>query len=186
MPSVLALNEHIYNLLINRGFDNFTISELVIELERIDELRDSSIKLTKLAYRQVRLLKEKGFLCKCAEKRGRSNIYSKTSLFNVEQLEPKATQAKYRKVPCSTGRNKTGIDFWRTIAKEKNELETRKEIASREIEKYEDFLSRYPDFSDLIMPIYLDARSRAILIQGYLEAIGKLLVHHPSFRKNKV
>lgn len=178
MSNTVVLNEHIYNLLIVMDLDHFTVNELVNVLENEESVDIDKDRLTKLAYRQIRMLEKKTYLKKSKEKRARSIVYSKTSNFENNLFVSRLSNQSDRNKQALIFKRQSSADFYDELSREKGELEAHQIISLREMEKYKELLERYPNERAFIEPFYLKARIQSANIQGDLEAVSKLLLHY--------
>ena len=187
MSKAVALNEHIYNLLIVKDLDRFTVTELRDALVKSTEQFDDENEARKFIYRQLSRMVNKGLLKKQTANSRKGTIYFKSDVFKQSQFIAKIRRLKkhqYREctmlpevdVPTCSG-------FLDTIRKEKSELEALQEIALREMVKYQEVLNRFPDEASYVQTFFLQARVRAKNIQGDLEALTKLFLHYPQSSK---
>jgi len=185
VSKAVVLNEHIYNLLIVKDLDQFTVTELRDALVKSTEQFEDENEARKFIYRQLSRLVDKGLLEKQAANSRKGTIYFKSEVFKQSQFIAKIRRLKRHKhrecigqpeahVPTSNG-------FLDTIQKEKSELEALQEIALREMDKYQEVLNRFPDEANYVQTLFLQARDRAKNIQGDLEALTKLLLHYPLY-----
>ncbi|GAB3530754.1 hypothetical protein [Photobacterium alginatilyticum] len=182
MSKSVALNEHIYNLLIVRDLDHFTVTELRDALLETGNINTDKNETRKFVYRQVSRLVLKGYLEKSTEKGFHNAVYSKTlaarsTRFHAKKNNLTKSQEASKIAEKSPGNNK--IEFLSAIKRERNELEVRQAIALREIDKFKELLHRFPDEQSYIRPFFVEARRHATDVQGDLEAVTKLIDNHP-------
>ncbi|PSW23751.1 hypothetical protein C9I94_13695 [Photobacterium swingsii] len=183
MSKAVALNEHIYNLLIVKDLDHFTVTELRDALVKSTDQFDDENEARKFIYRQISRLFDKGLLEKQPGSRWKSTVYFKSTFFNQNRFVGKSRRrlvAKQKESkPGPNGQSENSRGFLEAIRKEKSELEALQEIALREMDKYQEVLSRFPDESSYVRTFFLQARERAKNMQGDLEALTKLLMNYP-------
>ncbi|WP_413112706.1 hypothetical protein [Thaumasiovibrio sp. DFM-14] len=179
MSKSVALNEHIYNLLIVRDLDHFTVTGLRDALLEAGCIQGDKNEARKFAYRQISRLLLNGYLKKSDKKGVHNAVYSKTPKAHTAQFYPKKMPPLKNSVSSHTPVDKGNSDFLKTLQKERNELEALQAIALREIEKYQEVIQRFPSERPYINTIFVRARVHATNIQGDLEALAKLVDNYP-------
>lgn len=95
MTNKTVLNEYIYTLLIEKGFDGLTVPCLRDELLKITEEFKEIVEARKFLYRQLLQLEQKGLLL--TKGQGRKRTYHKSELFKVTEFKAKKKKATKEK-----------------------------------------------------------------------------------------
>lgn len=164
-----------YNLLIKKGLNEFTIvqarDELVKETDRFKDMNEAR----KYVYRQVSSLVTKGYLE--VKGSGRHKRYSKTELCDhitfVEKSEikirPKRKAAKTTKIETFNRRE------FLSLEKERNQYQGELSISLAEVEEYKVLIERFPDKKELLHPMISSAKERSATMLGKVNALTAVL-----------
>ncbi|MDD1796256.1 hypothetical protein LRP50_24350 [Enterovibrio sp. ZSDZ42] len=178
MSKPVAINAHIYNLLIKKDLDHFTVTELRAELMAESPSFTDPTEARKFLYRQILRLTDKGYLQK-VDKGSRKSAYRKTEKFFSSTFFARGSLPEIQTniaVSCVvTGES----EFLKKLKGELVQFEAELSLTLREMGKYQALISSFPEQAEYIKTFFHSARQRAKNLQGDLEAINNLIMHHP-------
>ncbi|WP_283129802.1 hypothetical protein [Enterovibrio norvegicus] len=176
MIASVAINEHIFNLLIKKGLDHFSVTDLRDELMNENQDLGDGSEARKFVYRQLLRLVEKGYLEKTSRTSGKM-AYRKTELFFKTTFKPRLSRKKISK--ASREELSSENAFSAILKSELARYEAELSITLREMDKYQSLMSSYPEQAEFISKFFVDARERAKDLQGDIEAVNNLVMHYP-------
>jgi len=158
-----------FELLIEKGMDKFSVVELrdgflkiMLEKHSLDEAR-------KYVYRQILAFIRKGWL-KC-EGQGRQKIYIKSDLFNSLGFTDENAIKKASMAP----KNPTSVDSYTLLTKEKSNSEGELAIILGEVEEYQTLMSRFPTLNNSLKILFEEAKDRSAKHLGKINALSKVI-----------
>lgn len=176
MTKAVSINPYLYNLLIVKDVNDFTITELKeLYIDEV-EFEIDSLNARQVVYRQVLRLVKRGLL-KRAEAENTADIrYKKTSLFTETQFFKKLLVAKTfdQKETNNVVPQTSSIRYQQELIKEKATYEADLTITLSEVEEYEAWLERYPHKLDELNQLVVASRQRAAQLLGKVKALSNL------------
>lgn len=180
----LKISQMLYDVLINKAFDHFTVLELR-EACFTHAIRDASVgrlKAYKTTFRQVERLVSKGLLSKSKPEHG-SVRYEKTEEFFKAQFDVRKVQtAEQSNVTNESGQTCNGA------APKEMEAKLRELARNYQVDlltcigESEEYMRLYSDFPELkaqLEPQYLEARERGSKLLGKIKALDTVLAQLP-------
>lgn len=166
MTRSLTLNSEMYNLLIDRGMDQFTVLQardaLLIHSKRFTDGNEAR----KFVYRQLLAFERKGWLVSSGEDRDKT--YAVTEIFKQLSFVPKGSSVP--KVSPAVE-----VDSLSLLEKEKQSNEAELAITLGEVEAYQRLLKRFPDKEAITRSLLDNARERSARQLGQIKALGELI-----------
>ncbi|HHC7267565.1 TPA: hypothetical protein ACN30M_001328 [Vibrio parahaemolyticus] len=176
MNQTPKLLKPMYNLLIEKNMDNFSILQARDELLKSKDRFSDETQARKFIYRQVHHLASKGYLV--IQGAGRQKRFKKTELFHkaefsvrTDKSKPKSVNTNHESNERSPARNDDHI----VLIKERNQYQGELAISLAETEEYKALLGRFPDRSSLLYPLHSAAKERAATILGKMNAVNALI-----------
>lgn len=178
MSKAVSLNEHIYNLLIIRGINQFTVTEARDALMEQSEYFSDEIEARKVVYRQILRLLNKGLLAKTNSEASQTVKYFKTEQFSQTDFTLKHKKKSVNDAQVITSKQ-TVHDvtdfFWSILEKEKLTHEADLQIVLGELEEFKRLLSRFPEKREHFESFYFEAKERSTTLLGKVNALTKVL-----------
>lgn len=169
------LSHPIYNLLINRDLDRFTVIQARDELQQSSDRFEDDNEARKYIYRQINHLVSNGYLKTLGE--GREKLYIKTEAFNLGSFSKK-TVKRYKRRSSEDGKCVQGVQtaqYIEALEKERFQYKTELSITYAEEQEYSRLMNRFPDKKELLMPIYVQAKERSETTLGKINALTTAL-----------
>ena len=180
MSKAVPLNTFVYNLLIKKSLNDFTITEIRDALLASSSKFDEKNEAHRFIYNQILRLVDKSYLIKQAKVGSKRATYSKSALFLATNFT--ATSRKSKKshgqlivVPKSKLKVVTKYSFQDELGKEKYTHVADLAVILCEVEEYKDLIQRFPDQIDNLKELYIDARGRSARLLGKINAITRVL-----------
>ncbi|WP_305816696.1 hypothetical protein [Photobacterium leiognathi] len=154
-----------HKLLIEHGLDGFTVREARDLWLSLDGVGTNLADARKKVYQAIFNLERKSLLR--SEGVGRKKCY-----FQTEQLK------KLYKVTLnhqSDAKPKLPIQDYSILFSERDKYKGELEIILGEIEEYQSILSRFPNLESKLYPIHQQAKERAALLLGKVNALTTVL-----------
>lgn len=184
MKSAVKLHPYIYNLLIEKGFDEFGAVGLKDALLKITDEYPDVTEARKFIHRQLLRLEALGFIHKIENSGGRAKrLYKKTESFYSTSFTPRnlpknsclISATKKIKLPV------LDIDpFLADLTKEKVVHEAKLAVILSEIEEYQSLMERFPTRKRCLMNLHQQAKIQSAELLGRVSALSKVLGLHSS------
>lgn len=182
MKSAVKLHPFIYNLLIERDFNEFGAIHLKEALLKITDKYADVTEARKFIHRQLLRLEALGFLQKIDNGGKRSAIlYKKTEHFYSTTFIPRKLPKNSRLNVVSEEKNSPvlGVDpFLTDLKKEKTVHEARLAVILSEIGEYQSLMERFPGKKKCFMDLYQQAKNQSAALLGRVTALTKVLGQH--------
>lgn len=179
MKSAVKLHPYIYNLLIDRNFNEFSSTHLRDELLRITDEYSQVSEARKFIYRQLLRLEALGFICKIDNCDGRSKkIYKKTENFYSTTFTSRKIpkNSRLQTVPAKVAPESSDVDiFLNDVRKEKLIHEAKLAVVLSEIEEYQSLMERFPTKRTYLTDLYQQAKNHSAALLGKVTALSKVL-----------
>ncbi len=155
-----------HKLLIEHGLDGFTILEARDLWLSIDDTNSNSSEARKKVYRAIYNFEKNNWLR--YEGSGRSKRYFQTEQF--KELPAYKVSGHHPKI----NRAASEQDY-SALVNECNEYKGELEIVLGEVDEYQSIVSRFPNLGDRLAPIHQQAKKRAALLLGKINALTTTL-----------
>ena len=176
MNKTPKLLKSMYNLLIEKNMDSFSILQARDELLKSTDRFSDENEARKFIHRQVHHLASKGYLIILGA--GRQKRFKKTDLFNktefsvrTENPQPKHTNRKNELNKQTFVRHGDYV----VLLEERNQYQGELAISRAEAEEYKALLGRFPERSSLLFPLHSAAKDRSATILGKMNAVNALI-----------
>ncbi|MBF4336836.1 hypothetical protein P4S52_15385 [Vibrio sp. SA48] len=167
MKKVIRINPYMFNLLIEKGMDDFSVIDARDALLNSSVIFSSKDDARKYIYKQLLSFEEKGWLSTIGTHR--SKRYHQTSEFKALTVEPRvASKNKVNVDPIVTQTADTPLNV---LEQEKKQYEGELEITLGEIEEYQSLLTRFPHNRQKMQPLFNTARERSAKLLGKINAL---------------
>lgn len=177
MKQIMKLSQPIFNLLINRRLNDFTVTHARDELQKSEYRFSDDNKARMYIYRQLHRLLDNGLL-KVTEVGG-DKIYQKTEQFEQVRFFEKAVKKRSTKNPVSVEQKKTKIHHTpnkaKVLERECNEIQANLSVVLAEVEEYRCLMERFPDTTDLLLPVFHKEKERSVHLLAQLNTRTFLL-----------
>ncbi|KLE25304.1 hypothetical protein [Vibrio diabolicus] len=167
MKKVTRINPDMFNLLIEKGMDNFSVIEARDALLNGNSIFPSSDDARKYVYKQLLSFEEKGWLSVTGARRDKR--YHQTNDFKALTIEPRTPRK--RKVTKESVTGQILDSSLNILEKEKKLHEGELAITLGEIEEYQSLLMRFPNNKQEIQPLFSSARERSAKLLGRINAL---------------
>lgn len=155
-----------HKLLIEHGLDGFTILEARDLWLTIDDTYSDSSEARKKVYRAIYNFEKNNWL-RC-EGFGRGKRYFKTEQFK------ELPDCKVSGHPPEINSSISDQDY-SVLVNECNEYKGELEIVLGEVDEYQSIVSRFPNLESRLAPIHQQAKERAALLLGKINALTTTL-----------
>ncbi|WP_217517180.1 hypothetical protein [Vibrio metschnikovii] len=167
MKKVIRINPYMFNLLIEKGMDDFSVIDARDALLNSRVIFPSKDDARKYIYKQLLSFEEKGWLSTIGTHR--SKRYHQTSEFKALTVKPRvASNNKVNVDPIVTQTADTPLNV---LEQEKKQYEGELEITLGEIEEYQSLLTRFPHNRQKMQPLFNTARERSAKLLGKINAL---------------
>ncbi|EGQ7693898.1 hypothetical protein M5238_001423 [Vibrio vulnificus] len=167
MNKVIRINPHMFNLLIEKGMDGFSVIDARDTLLNSDVTFPSKDDARKYIYKQLLSFEEKGWLSVVGTHRAKR--YHQTSEFKALTVEPRVVRkSKVNVVPIAIQTADTPLTV---LEQEKKQYEGELAITLGEIEEYQSLLTRFPHSRQKMQPLFNAARERSAKLLGKINAL---------------
>lgn len=156
-----------FNLLIEKGMDNFSVLEARDALYGSEDTFPNKEEARKYVYKQLLSFEEKGWLSVTGTRRDKR--YHQTNDFRSFIIEPKTPRKRKATDDAMTGQ--IPYSSLNTLEQEKKQHEGELAITLGEIEEYQSLLMRFPNNRQDIQPLFNAARERSAKILGRINAL---------------
>ncbi|ASI91418.1 hypothetical protein BSZ05_07490 [Vibrio mediterranei] len=172
MMQPTKINAHMFNLLIKKDMDNFSVSEARDALMELSKEFKNLEETRKYVYRQILAFERKGWLVTTGNSRAKK--YQKTELLKSISVIPRRLKNESRQVtPSKT--HQENADF-KILLKEKNKYEGELAIVLGEVEEYQSLMERFPKKIDFFLPMFTEAKDYSAKLLGKINALSKVLL----------
>lgn len=179
MTKQTRINSHMYNLLIRKDLNHFTVSQAreIVYQSSSSEFKDRK-EARMYIYRYIWLFQKKGWLISKGD--GRQKIYLKSDDFLSLNLVPmsgstteKRKSKKIRMVQASSTES---------LRSRKGEYEAELSIVLGEVEEYQSLMECYPQQKDAMELLFQEAKDKSANLLGKVNALTKLITASASKR----
>lgn len=167
MKKVTRINPDMFNLLIEKGMDNFTVVEARDALLKGTSTFSNRDDARKYIYKQLLSFEEKGWLSVTGTRRDKR--YHQTNDFKALMIEPR-TPGKTKASEGSVTDESLDYSLNR-LEQEKKQHQGELAITLGEIEEYQSLLMRFPNNKQDIQPLFNSARERSAKLLGRINAL---------------
>ena len=167
MKKVTRINPHMFNLLIEKGMDNFSVTEARDALLNGTSAFPSKDDARKYVYKQLLSFEEKGWLSVIGARRDKR--YHQTNEFKALTIEPRSARNRQAKVDSIAVQ--TPECSLNALEQEKKLHEGELAITLGEIEEYQSLLTRFPNNKQDMQPLFNAARERSAKLLGRINAL---------------
>ncbi|NOI76976.1 hypothetical protein F0224_14900 [Vibrio coralliilyticus] len=167
MKKVIRINPYMFNLLIEKGMDNFSVLEARDALHGNEDTFPNKEEARKYVYKQLLSFEEKGWLSVTGTRRDKR--YHQTNDFRSLIIEPKTPRKRKATDDSMTGQ--IPYSSLNTLEQEKKQHEGELAITLGEIEEYQSLLMRFPNNRQDIQPLFNEARERSAKLLGRINAL---------------
>ncbi|HCG9193022.1 hypothetical protein [Vibrio parahaemolyticus] len=166
MKKVLKMNPYMFNLLIEKGIDNFSVVEIRDALMECAPIFEDKEQARKYVYRQLLSFERKGWLISAGIRREKR--YFLTQKFNSLYFEPRKS-SKEESISTYSEEIENMIDMLR---QEKTQYEAELAIVLGELEEYQSLLVRFPSNKVMLIPIFDVTKKRSEKLLGKINALA--------------
>lgn len=174
MVAKIKINRFMYNLLIEKKLDGFSVTEARDAILSYDSSLEDRNQARRVIYRQILSLLGKGWLRDTGE--GHNKQYWVTDTFKQLKFEPrgggKDTDFKEEKEFKSAAKVAVGFE---QLIKEKGQYEGELSITLGEVEELRSLIERFPEKACEWTPFLNEAKERSATLLGRINALGKVL-----------
>ncbi|MGR5153194.1 response regulator [Photobacterium swingsii] len=179
----IVINEHIYNILMDEQFDNFTVLQLRDIYLSSKETTINIVEARKIVYRQILRLLKLGLLEKKEAERPRKPTYTKTALFHEAKLQPrvKITQSEQAlSMPDSIKQDvaEKAQNVIQQLDKMLKQYQVDLLASIGESEEYMRLYESLPEIKSHLEMQYHQARERSSKLLGQIKAIKTVKSHY--------
>ncbi|MEZ8656271.1 hypothetical protein AB6D60_20035 [Vibrio splendidus] len=167
MKKVIRINPHMFNLLIEKGMDNFSVTEARDALLNGTSAFPSKDDARKYVYKQLLSFEEKGWLSVIGTRRDKR--YHQTNEFKALTIELRS--ARNRKAKVDSIAVQSPEYSINALEQEKKQHEGELAITLGEIEEYQSLLTRFPNNKHDMQPLFNAARERSAKLLGRINAL---------------
>ena len=182
MKSAVKLHPYIYNLLIEKDFDEFGAIHLRDALLKTTDDYADVTEARKFIRRQLLRLEALGFIHKIENSGKHSkNLYKKTDSFYSTTFIPRKLPKNSRliAVPGEVKPSVSDVDlFLVDLRKEKIVHEAKLAVILSEIEEYQSLMVRFPNRKGCFMGLYQQAKNQSAVLLGRVTALSNVLGQH--------
>lgn len=175
MTKAVLLHEYIYNLLIVKKRNHFTVTHLRDEIIEEHGTLFCNEKARKLAYRHLSQLVKKGLMYKRRLQYSDDTVYSTTALFDD-------TVFRIKKAPNPIGegnsikvQQNSNVSFLLVLEKEKITHQNDLRFVTEEMKVFENLITRFPEQKECVEPFYYEAKKRSTELYSHVSALSKIL-----------
>ncbi|MER2496575.1 hypothetical protein ABS858_10770 [Vibrio neptunius] len=167
MKKVIRINPYMFNLLIEKGMDSFSVLEARDALHGSEDTFPNKEEARKYVYKQLLSFEEKGWLSVTGTRRDKR--YHQTNDFRALIIEPRTPRKRKATDDSMTG--KIPDSSLNTLEQEKKQHEGELAITLGEIEEYQSLQMRFPNNRQDIQPLFNAARERSAKLLGRINAL---------------
>lgn len=170
MTNKTVLNEYIYILLIEKGFDGLTVPHLRDELLKITGEFKDVVEARKFLYRNLLQLEQKGFLQ--TKGQGRKKTYHKSELFKSTEFKSKKRKSQKIKAVTRSHDKTLSLD---ELVLERRKYEAELAIALAEIEEFQLLSERLPSQKSSLLRLSEETRGKSVRYLAKINVINQVL-----------
>ena len=170
MTNIIKLTEDIYHLLVEKGFNHFTITTLRNTLQALNDTYKNPDETRRFVYRQVIRLVNKGLLVRDKNPSPKCAQYSKTQLFKTSVF----TKAIKGSVTSFSQSQVINNNFESKLDEAIKVCESEVLILVSEIEEYKRLINTFPNNRDSIVIFLSDGQTRLFSLKGKLAALNNI------------
>jgi hypothetical protein len=174
MTKTIKLNEYIYNLLIEKKFDHFTITTLSNTLQAVNESYEETNEARRFVYRQVIRLVNRGLLVRDNNPSPKKAQYSKTTLFNAYSYIKVIKSRDVKDTMLKEGEVNVDEHFQSEIEQKKIIYECELLMLDSEMEEYTQLSDKYPSNREVIVNFIDKTQLRLLVLKGKLTALNNI------------
>jgi hypothetical protein len=165
MKKILKMNPYMFNLLIKREMDNFSVVEIRDALMECAPIFEDKEQARKYVYRQLLSFERKGWLVSTGFRRDKR--YLLTKQFHSRSFEPRKS-SKEKSISASSEdiENTIGV-----LNQEKTQYEGELSIVLSELEEYQSLLVRFPSNTVILKPMFEATKDRTAKLLGKINAL---------------
>lgn len=182
MKSAVKLHPFIYNLLIEKDFDEFGATHLRNALLKITDSYADVAEARKFIRRQLLRLEALGFIYQIENSNGRpKNLYKKTESFYSTNFTQRKLPRNSRLAAAPEKEKLSALDvdlFVVDLRKEKTVHEAKLAVILSEIEEYQSLMERFPNRKSCFIELYQHAKNQSAALLGRVTALSKVLAQH--------
>ncbi|MEX0335254.1 hypothetical protein [Vibrio tubiashii] len=167
MKKVTKINPYMFNLLIEKGMDNFSVIEARDALHDSEDIFPNKEGARKYVYKQLLSFEEKGWLSVIGTRRDKR--YQVTNEFKALIIEPRTSRT--RRTQADLMAVQISAPSLNTLEQEKKQHEGELAITLGEIEEYQSLLMRFPNNRQEMQPLINAARERSAKLLGRMNAL---------------
>ncbi|MCJ2375569.1 hypothetical protein LNL84_01835 [Vibrio sp. ZSDZ34] len=170
MKQKTKINTHMFNLLIKKEMNAFSVTEARDALMATTSEFKNHEEARRYVYRQIWTYERKGWLI--SKVLSGVKRYTKTESFLSHSFTPrdKKELSKPRKV--SALESTTDL---KTLVEEKRRYEGELAIVLGEVEEYQSLIKRFPKEKALFLPMLTEAKEGSAKLLGSINALSKVL-----------
>lgn len=166
MKKVLKMNPYMFNLLIEREMDNFSVVEIRDALMECAQIFEDKEQARKYVYRQLLSFERKGWLASTGSRRDKR--YLLTKKFHSQSFVPRKS-SKEKSIPARSEEIENTIGV---LNQEKTQYEGELSIVLSELEEYQSLLVRFPRSTMTLMPMFDATKKRSEKLMGKINALA--------------
>ncbi len=182
MKSAVKLHPFIYNLLIEKSFDEFSAIHLRDALLKITDEYVDVTEARRFIRRQLIRLEALGFIYQIETSSGRSkNLYKKTENFYSTTFIPRKLPGNSRLTAVSEKVKLSVLDvdlFLVGLRKEKTVHQAKLAVILSEIEEYQSLMERFPSRKSCFTELHQHAKNQSAALLGRVTALSKVIAQH--------
>lgn len=167
MKKVTKINPYMFNLLIEKGMDDFSVIEARDFLHANGGSFINKGEARKYVYKQLMFYKKKGWLSVIGEHRDKR--YQVTKEFKALAVEPRTYTTRTSKTDFTTVQSSDGS--LTTLVQEKKQYEGELAITLGEMEEYQSLFVRFPRKKQDMLPLFDATRERSAKLLGKINAL---------------
>lgn len=170
------INAHMFNLLIKKEMDDFSVTEARDALMELSKEFKNLEETRKYVYRQILAFERKGWLVTTGHSRAKK--YQKTELLKSISVVPRKLKNDLRQeTPSQTHQENADLKI---LLKEKNKYEGELAIVLGEIEEYQSLMERFPKKTDFFLPMFTETKDHSAKLLGKINALSRVLLSSKS------
>lgn len=159
------MNPYMFNLLIKREMDNFSVVEIRDALMECAPIFEDKEQARKYVYRQLLSFERKGWLVSTGFRRDKR--YLLTKQFHSRSFEPRKS-SKEKSISASSEEIENTIGV---LNQEKTQYEGELSIVLSELEEYQSLLVRFPSNTVILKPMFEATKDRTAKLLGKINAL---------------
>lgn len=161
-----------FNLLIKRELNDFSVTEARDALMDLGEEFKEPQEARKYIYRQILTFERKGWLV--ATGHGRDKKYQKTELLKSLTVVPRTLKSDLPRDTKYQAQHES-VDL-AILRKEKNKYEAELSIVLSEIDEFQSLMKRFPKRQDLFLTMLTETKEHSVRLLGKINVLSKVLL----------